>query len=178
MNFQSFEKQRKGINMVQQFKGVKKMSTYITRVLIVSILLLFVGFGSPTQLFAGACPEGFEILCEGEAVANCRTDYVDIVDDEGVTCKYRIVDSYCALPNGNRQGFSEITMQKLDGKLDPAIYHLRGNYFNDMRVGKWDLFDAAGDFMGNCFYVAGKLNVKKSCKECNEFELELEFEDE
>jgi len=135
------------------------MNAHISRVMIVSIALLFigfVGFRTPTALFADSiddfeCDDGYKhVFTVGKPSSN----------------GYKKVENYCENSGGNRAGATMISFTDCTGET-PSTIRAIGQYHNGRRVGKWDIINDTGEIIDECFYVDGELS-RGDCPLCSE----------
>ena len=131
------------------------MNTKINIILIVSIVLLFVGFGGPTAIFAGKikdfdCPGGLKHIYKAFQPTNAT---------------HKATLHYCAQPNGKPHGFVKIeyTEKILDGEGElteaPVKHTIIGTYNpKGKRVGWWTIRNSRNEVIAECQYANGKLN--------------------
>ncbi|MGA1796970.1 MAG: hypothetical protein ACMUIL_14045 [bacterium] len=126
------------------------MHTHISRALIVSVVLLFigfVGFSPPPALFADSIND-FE--------CNDGDKHVFTVKKPS-SHEYKKVENYCKNCNGERAGATMISFTDYTG-ASPSTIRAIGQYHNGRRVGKWVIINDTGENIDECLYVNGDLS--------------------
>lgn len=139
------------------------MSAIISRALIVTIGLLFAGFSAPSALLADSIRD-FE--CEGAAIHVYNASLIE--GENGA--RFKEIEHYCKLPNGQRKGLTKITF--MDNSEPSLSTYTLGQYHNDVPVGRWLTIDITGEVIAECFYVNGILNQTNSDPLCPGYESE------